>query len=72
MPAAGGPPVPQPSGHGIIDSMGSKGKILVVDDDRLVLAMVVHGLSQAGYEVIDADNGDEAILMARHLIGVRA
>ena len=65
MPAAGGPPVPQPSGHGIIDSMGSKGKILVVDDDRLVLAMVVHGLSQAGYEVIDADNGDEAILMAR-------
>jgi DNA-binding response OmpR family regulator len=45
--------------------MGSKGKILVVDDDRLVLAMVVHGLAQAGYEVIDADNGDEAILLAR-------
>ena len=45
--------------------MSSKGKILVVDDDRLVLAMVVHGLTQAGYEVIDADNGDEAILLAR-------
>jgi response regulator NasT len=45
--------------------MPSKGKILVVDDDRLVLAMVTHGLSQAGYEVIDADNGDDAILMAR-------
>jgi response regulator NasT len=45
--------------------MASKGKILVVDDDRLVLAMVTHGLSQAGYEVIDADNGDDAILMAR-------
>ena len=45
--------------------MESKGKILVVDDDRLVLAMVTHGLSQAGYEVIDADNGDEAILLAR-------
>jgi two-component system, response regulator PdtaR len=43
----------------------SKGKILVLDDDRLVLAMVVHGLIQAGYEVIDADNGDEAILLAR-------
>jgi response regulator NasT len=43
----------------------SKGKILVVDDDRLVLATVVHGLSQAGYEVIDADNGDDAILLAR-------
>jgi response regulator NasT len=45
--------------------MGSKGKILVVDDDRLVLATVVHGLTQAGYEVIDADNGDDAILLAR-------
>ncbi|MBL8332631.1 MAG: response regulator [Rubrivivax sp.] len=43
----------------------SKGRILVLDDDRLVLATVVHGLSQAGYEVIDADNGDDAILLAR-------
>lgn len=40
-------------------------KILVVDDDRLVLATVCHGLAQAGYEVIDADNGDDAILLAR-------
>jgi len=46
-------------------SGGSKGKILVVYDDRLVLATVTHGLSQAGYEVIDADNGDDAILLAR-------
>ncbi|MFT3822255.1 MAG: response regulator [Rubrivivax sp.] len=43
----------------------SKGRILVLDDDRLVLATVVHGLAQAGYEVIDADNGDDAILLAR-------
>jgi two-component system, response regulator PdtaR len=43
----------------------SKGKVLVVDDDRLVLATVTHGLSQAGFEVIDADNGDDAILLAR-------
>src|SRR6218665_1865691 len=42
-----------------------KGKVLVVDDDRLVLATVSHGLAQAGYEVIDADNGDDAILLAR-------
>lgn len=42
-----------------------KGKILVVDDDRLVLATVAHGLARAGYEVIDADNGDDAILLAR-------
>lgn len=45
--------------------MNCKGKILVVDDDRLVLATLAHGLSQAGYEVLDADNGDDAILLAR-------
>ncbi len=42
-----------------------KRTILVVDDDRLVLATLAHGLAQAGYDVIDADNGDEAILLAR-------
>ena len=45
--------------------MSEKGKILVVDDDRLVLATLSYGLSQAGYTVITADNGDDAILMAR-------
>jgi response regulator NasT len=49
----------------MIEPVGSKGRILVVDDDRLVLATVAHGLAQAGYEVIDADNGDDAILLAR-------
>jgi response regulator NasT len=47
------------------DARPGKGKILVVDDDRLVLATVSHGLVRAGYEVIDADNGDDAILLAR-------
>ncbi len=45
--------------------LSPQGKILVVDDDRLVLATLAHGLSQAGYEVIDADNGADAILLAR-------
>ena len=45
--------------------MAHKGTILVVDDDRLVLATLTHGLTQAGYDVIDADNGDDAILLAR-------
>lgn len=45
--------------------VNQKGKILVVDDDRLVLATLTHGLAQAGYDVIDADNGDDAILLAR-------
>jgi response regulator NasT len=43
----------------------TKGRILVVDDDRLVLATVVQGLLDAGYEVFDADNGDDALLLAR-------
>ena len=45
--------------------MTHKGKILVVDDDRLVLATLTHGLAAAGYEIVDADNGDDAILLAR-------
>jgi len=45
--------------------VSAKGKILVVDDDRLVLATLTHGLSQAGDEIFDADNGDDAILLAR-------
>lgn len=50
---------------GVTATTDTKGKVLVVDDDRLVLATITHGLSQAGYEVIDADNGDDAILLAR-------
>lgn len=46
-------------------AVSGRGRILVVDDDRLVLATVVNGLVQAGFEVVDADNGDDAILMAR-------
>jgi two-component system, response regulator PdtaR len=46
-------------------NVAGKGTILVVDDDRLVLATLTHGLSQAGYDIIDADNGDDAILLAR-------
>ena len=52
---------------GIHRGMGlaNKGTILVVDDNRLVLATLADGLVQAGYHVIDADNGDDAILLAR-------
>lgn len=39
--------------------------VMVVDDDRLVLATLVAGLKQAGLSVIEADNGDDAILLAR-------
>jgi two-component system, response regulator PdtaR len=49
----------------VAQDISNKGRILVVDDDRLVLATLTHGLTQAGYAVIDADNGDDAILLAR-------
>ena len=39
--------------------------VLVVDDDRLVLVTLCAGLRQAGIDVIEADNGDDAILLAR-------
>lgn len=39
--------------------------VMVVDDDRLVLLTLGHGLRQAGFDVLEADNGDDAILMAR-------
>jgi two-component system, response regulator PdtaR len=56
--------VPLP-GSPTVPDVFSTAKILVVDDDRLVLATLVHGLTQAGFHVIDADNGDDAILLAR-------
>lgn len=40
-------------------------RLLVVDDDRLVLATLVTGLRSGGFEVVEADNGDDAILLAR-------
>lgn len=45
--------------------MEEKPLLLVVDDDRLVLATVVAGLKQSGFDVLEADNGDDAILLAR-------
>ncbi|MGZ8994588.1 MAG: ANTAR domain-containing response regulator [Burkholderiaceae bacterium] len=39
--------------------------VMVVDDDRLVLATLVAGLKRAGLAVIETDNGDDAILLAR-------
>ncbi len=40
-------------------------KILVVDDDLIVLATLAMGLSRAGYEVMQADNGLDAIVSAK-------
>ncbi len=59
------PGMPPPRAPDTASPPAGKGRILVVDDDRLVLATVTQGLAEAGYEVIDADNGDDAILLAR-------
>jgi two-component system, response regulator PdtaR len=40
-------------------------KVLVCDDDRLVLATTAAALSSAGYSVLQANNSDEAIALAR-------
>jgi CheY-like chemotaxis protein len=43
--------------------MGSK-KILIVDDEPGVLALLETRLSSAGYQVVKADNGRDALFLA--------
>jgi diguanylate cyclase (GGDEF)-like protein len=45
------------------DETGNRGSILVVDDSRLVRAMIARCLQQAGYGVREAENGAEALRM---------
>lgn len=40
-------------------------KILVVDDDKMILEAITHYLSSEGYEVITASNGLQALEMAQ-------
>lgn len=42
----------------------TKRRILIVDDDRLILATLSKGLQQAGYEVLQAASGEEALQIA--------
>jgi response regulator NasT len=42
----------------------SHATLLIADDDRLVLATLAEGLRRAGYTVLDAAGGDEAIRLA--------
>lgn len=44
--------------------MMSKATLLIADDDRLVLATLAEGLRRAGYTVLEAGGGDEAIHIA--------
>lgn len=57
--------------HTMEPPLQSTRPVLVVDDDRLVLLTLSHGLRRAGFKVIEVDNGDDAILTAReHRPGV--
>lgn len=45
--------------------MGAAPRVLVVDDNKLVQMSVSHALRAAGMDVLQALDGDEAILLAR-------
>src|SRR5689334_5914250 len=54
------------------DACMSQKKILVVDDDRIIVRLTANVLTTAGYEVITAEDGGAAVAKARtvhpHLI----
>jgi len=47
--------------------MGERGTVLVVDDDRLILASVAAALEAAGFRVWTTDSGEEAVRLAGRL-----
>jgi AmiR/NasT family two-component response regulator len=46
---------------------GVKPHLLIMDDDRLVLATLGKGLRQSGYRITDASSGEEALRLAGQL-----
>jgi CheY-like chemotaxis protein len=47
------------------DSPGTKGKILLVEDDEFLLTLVATRLRKAGYEILAANNGVEALFQIK-------
>jgi response regulator NasT len=58
-------PTAEIAGHAAGPRLAPRAIVLVCDDDRLVLVTLSSALKSAGYAVIEADNGDDAILLAR-------
>ncbi len=57
-----------PSGAGSAERRAASGRILIVEDDPLVREMARRSLSEAGYEVMEAANGQTALdLVSRGL-----
>jgi response regulator NasT len=50
-----------PRSGSVAPDPGAKPRLLVADDDRLVLATLGEGLRQAGYDVVTAASGAEAL-----------
>lgn len=42
-----------------------KKKILVIEDDKILQQALIEGLSQAGYKVVIASDGEEGVVMAK-------
>jgi CheY-like chemotaxis protein len=65
FPAVSEVPAPQPQPVAEEPPTTASGTVLVVEDDSLVRSMVRRALSEAGFRVIEAANGDEAIALVQ-------
>ena len=45
--------------------MNGKKTIVLADDDRLILSTLGHGLRSEGYEVFEAEDGDNAVALCK-------
>jgi DNA-binding response OmpR family regulator len=48
-------------GTGVADDPAGRGSVLVVDDDEMIVGLVGHALAAAGYRVVTAATGSEAL-----------
>jgi two-component system cell cycle sensor histidine kinase/response regulator CckA len=65
FPSVSDAPAPRPQPAAEAPSTGTGGTVLVVEDDALVRSMVRRALSEAGFRVIEAANGEEALAVVR-------
>ncbi|MEA3545450.1 MAG: response regulator, partial [Thermodesulfobacteriota bacterium] len=62
LPASQGRPELEPKDV-IVPPTIVQGKIMIMDDEEMVRSLVERALSRIGYEVVSAEDGDEAILL---------
>jgi DNA-binding response OmpR family regulator len=54
-----------PNGPDLSSNPATTKRILVIDDDEMLRGMLVQTLERAGYEVIEASNGDAGLKLFR-------